>query len=147
MDLKSVKDLVKLAKKEGVAKIVYEENDKKIAVTLPSAHAAVSVQAPSQVVAPPVTSASSNSPKPVPSNLHEIKSPFVGTFYSSPSPGDPEYVKVGDKVAPGKVLCILEAMKIMNEIECDISGEVVEICKENESLVEYGEVLYRVKKS
>jgi acetyl-CoA carboxylase biotin carboxyl carrier protein len=79
------------------------------------------------------------------SNFHIIKSPFVGTFYSSPGPGKPVYAKVGDKVKAGQALCVLEAMKIMNEIDADINGEVVEICVENESLVEFGQPLFKIK--
>ena len=78
-------------------------------------------------------------------NYHVIKSPFVGTFYSSPAPDKPSFVNVGDKVSKGQTLCILEAMKIMNEIESDITGEIVEVCVENESLVEFGQELYKIK--
>jgi acetyl-CoA carboxylase biotin carboxyl carrier protein len=77
--------------------------------------------------------------------LREITSPFVGTFYSSPSPQKPVFVKVGDIIQAGKVLCIVEAMKVMNEIESDITGEIAEICVQNEDVVEYGQVLFRVK--
>jgi acetyl-CoA carboxylase biotin carboxyl carrier protein len=69
----------------------------------------------------------------------------VGTFYSSPSPETSPYVKKGDRVRKGQVLCIVEAMKIMNEIESEFSGEIVEICVENENYVEYGQVLFRIK--
>ena len=69
----------------------------------------------------------------------------MGTFYSSPGPGKSVYVKVGDKVKTGQALCVLEAMKIMNEIDADINGEVVEICVENESLVEFGQPLFKIK--
>jgi acetyl-CoA carboxylase biotin carboxyl carrier protein len=77
--------------------------------------------------------------------VHDITSPFVGTFYSQPAPGKPAYVKVGDKVSKGQTLCILEAMKIMNEIEADISGEVVELCVDNENLVEFGQPLFKIR--
>ena len=69
----------------------------------------------------------------------------MGTFYASPAPDKGAYVKVGDKVSKGQTLCILEAMKIMNEIESDANGEIVEICVENESLVEYGQTLFKVR--
>jgi len=77
--------------------------------------------------------------------LHVIKSPFVGTFYDCPSPGKPIYVKVGDKVKAGQPLCVLEAMKIMNEIDADVAGEILEICVETESLVEFGQPLFKIK--
>ena len=80
-----------------------------------------------------------------PSNLAEITAPIVGTFYESPSPDAPPFVKLGDKVETGKVLCIIEAMKLMNEIEAEQSGVVREILVKNEEPVEYGQVLFRIE--
>lgn len=82
--------------------------------------------------------------EPIPANLHVIKSPIVGTFYSAPSPGAEAFVHVGDQVASGQVLCIIEAMKLMNEIEADIAGEVMRIFVENGQPVEYGEPLFAI---
>jgi acetyl-CoA carboxylase biotin carboxyl carrier protein len=96
--------------------------------------------AKAEVVAPATASA------PV-SNLLEITAPIVGTFYSASSPDTPAFVKVGDKVEPGKVLCIIEAMKLMNEIEAEMSGTIAEILVKNEEPVEYGQVLFRVSPS
>lgn len=147
MSFGKLQEFIELAKKAGVTKLEYEKNDEKFAVSFvgeASAPAIVSHHSS------PVTSASSTPPstaaKPA-GNFKEITSPFVGTFYRSASPESDAYVKVGDTVAPGKVLCIVEAMKIMNEIESDISGEIVEICAENETYVEFGQVLFRVKPS
>jgi acetyl-CoA carboxylase biotin carboxyl carrier protein len=81
---------------------------------------------------------------PAPSPLKEIRSPMVGTFYSAPEPGADSYVRIGHRVAPGQTVCIIEAMKIMNEIEAEIGGVVREICVENAQPVEFGQVLYRV---
>lgn len=78
-------------------------------------------------------------------NSTEIKSPMVGTFYESSSPDSAPYVKVGDKVKKGDILCIVEAMKVMNEIEAEIEGEIIEILVSNESPVEYGQVLFKIK--
>lgn len=78
-------------------------------------------------------------------NLHKITSPMVGTFYSSPSPDSAPYIKVGDQVKSDSVVCIVEAMKLMNEIEAEIKGEIVEILVENGQLVEYGQELFIVK--
>ena len=78
-------------------------------------------------------------------NYKEVKSPMVGTFYSAPSPKDEPYVKVGDKVKKGDVLCVVEAMKLMNEIESEFDGEIVEICVKNEDMVEYGTTLFKIK--
>lgn len=78
-------------------------------------------------------------------NLKIVKSPIVGTFYEAASPDAPPFIKVGDKVKKGDTVCIVEAMKLMNEIECDFDGEVVEICVSNESPVEYNQPLFKVK--
>ncbi len=74
-----------------------------------------------------------------------VKSPMVGTFYSSNSPKEEDFVKVGDKVKKGQVLCIVEAMKLMNEIESEFDGEVIEVCVKNEDMVEYGTPLFKIK--
>ena len=84
---------------------------------------------------------------PAPSNLLEITSPMVGTFYRSPAPDAPSYVEVGGRVSLGDTLCIIEAMKLMNELECEISGTVAEICVESGQPVEFGQVLFRVDPS
>lgn len=79
-------------------------------------------------------------------NLHIVKSPMVGVFYSSPTPDSPSFVKPGDRVKKGDVLCILEAMKLMNEITSDVDGEVVEVLAENQSPIEYGQPLFRIRR-
>lgn len=78
-------------------------------------------------------------------NFKQITSPMVGTFYSKPSTTAEPFVKVGDKVKKGDVLCIIEAMKLMNEIESDVDGEIAEICYQDEDLVEYGSVLFKIR--
>jgi acetyl-CoA carboxylase biotin carboxyl carrier protein len=80
----------------------------------------------------------------VPSALKEIKSPMVGTFYASPEPGAEPYIRVGQRVTTGQTVCIVEAMKIMNEIEAELSGVIREVCVEDATPVEYGQVLFRV---
>ena len=80
-------------------------------------------------------------------NLHEVCSPMVGTFYRRPAVDAEVYVSVGDKIKKGNVLCIVEAMKLMNEIESDVSGEIVEVCLDDAQTVEYGEVLFKVRLS
>jgi acetyl-CoA carboxylase biotin carboxyl carrier protein len=79
-------------------------------------------------------------------NLHVIKSPMVGTFYRAPTPDAPPYVDVGDQIKKGDVVCIIEAMKIMNEIESDVKGEIVEVLTSNEGPVEYNQPLFKVRK-
>jgi acetyl-CoA carboxylase biotin carboxyl carrier protein len=107
-------------------------------ITLPAVQAA-SVPAASQSAAPAPTAESDEA------SLHIVKSPIVGTFYESPSPGTSAFVKVGDQVEQGQVLCIIEAMKLMNEIESDASGEIVKRFVQNGQPVEYGQQLFAVR--
>ncbi len=95
--------------------------------------------------AAPAPSGGAPAPAAAASNLVEIKSPMVGTFYRSPAPEAPSYVEVGTRVGKGQTLCILEAMKLMNELESDYSGVIREICVENAEPVEYGQVLFRIE--
>ena len=83
--------------------------------------------------------------EPAAENLEDVTSPMVGTFYSAPSPDDPPFVSAGDRVEKGQVLCILEAMKLMNELESEVTGVVREVCAENGDPVEYGQTLFRVE--
>lgn len=156
MDVKSLREIVKIARDHGVAELKVQGKDFKVKVSFVSGVAApqvVSTPSLIQPIAAPIHSApqapaASAAPAKAANSdagLHIVKSPFVGTFYNSPSPGKPVYVKVGDKVTVGQSLCILEAMKIMNEIEADKSGEIVEICCDNESLVEYGQPLFKIR--
>jgi acetyl-CoA carboxylase biotin carboxyl carrier protein len=104
----------------------------------------VAEQAPAEAPAAP---AAPETPKVAEAEeLIEIRSPMVGTFYRAPAPDADPYVEVGDDVTPGQVLCIIEAMKLMNEIESEHSGRIVEICVENGQPVEYNQVLFRLKK-
>jgi acetyl-CoA carboxylase biotin carboxyl carrier protein len=105
------------------------------------AMAAPQAAVPAAAVAPAAPTA--ESAKPV-STLLEVKSPMVGTFYAKPEPGANPYVSTGTLVTKGQILCIIEAMKIMNEIECEVSGTVVEVAVQDSSAVEYGQVLFRV---
>ena len=95
--------------------------------------------------AAPAPTAGSAAPPAIPDSWAEIKSPMVGTFYRSPSPEAPAYVEVGSKVSKGQTLCILEAMKLMNELEAEVAGVVREIAVDNGEPVEYGQVLFRIE--
>ncbi len=143
MSFGKLQEFIELAKKAGVTKLEYEKGEEKFAVSFAGEPVVASTMSHHAPAATPVA-ASAVAAKPA-GNLKEITSPFVGTFYRSASPDSDVYIKEGDSIAPGKVLCIVEAMKIMNEIESDISGEIVEICAENETYVEFGQVLFRVK--
>lgn len=147
MNLDNVKKFIDLAKSEGVSELKYEEKDLKISVNFSSGSQVVQhIPAATHAISSPNQKTDSTSTSQnVDEGLHIITSPFVGTYYSQAAPGKPSFVKVGDKVSKGQTLCILEAMKIMNEIESDINGEIVEICADNESLVEYGQPLFKVR--
>jgi len=146
MNLDTLKDIVKVAKEGGVAELKVESKDFKVSVSFVTTAAAPVVHHSAPVAHHPApTAGATASSKVQVVSGHLIKSPFVGTFYASPSPGKPAYVKVGDKVIVGQPLCILEAMKIMNEIDADINGEIVEILVDTESLVEFGQPLFRIK--
>jgi len=148
MNLDILKQIVKLAKDEGVSELKVDAKDYKVEVRFSTGFVAPVQQvvhtAPQVASAPVIVSVAPKSAA-TDAGLHVVKSPFVGTFYSSPGPGKPLYSKLGDKVKVGQALCVLEAMKIMNEIDSDINGEIVEICVENESLVEFDQPLFKIK--
>lgn len=153
MDFNLIKKLVKLLDSSEVTDLEIEENGTKIKV---AKKVRVSAQAAApQVIANPApqqTIQSDNSKdefkteeKEETGNLHEIRSPIVGTFYRAPAPDADSYVQIGDSVTAGSVLCIVEAMKLMNEIESDVDGKVVKILVENGKPVEYNQPLFLVQ--
>jgi len=157
MDLNYVKKLVKLLSESNVDEIEIEEGGNKVRLVKRSASAqaapmmAARVMQEMQSVPPPaptplhlVTSASAAAAPAV--QYHEIKSPIVGTFYRSPAPDAAPFVQVGSVIEPGTVLCIVEAMKLMNEIEADIAGKIVKVLVENGQPVEYDQTLFLVEK-
>lgn len=149
MDLKEIRTLIDLMKKNDLAVFKMERDDFKI--TLKTNHEGTPVlhayqPAPQAAPAAPVAADTpAAAAAPIPSNLKEIKSPMVGTFYSSPSPEAAAYAEPGKTISAESVVCIIEAMKVMNEIKAEISGTVVEICVENGKPVQFGQVLFRVK--
>ena len=133
---------------EGV-KISMKKNTKKeVVIERPEPPRTV-IEASAPMTVPVVSQKRENSlvnvEEKVEENYKIIKSPMVGTFYASSSPDKDPYVKVGDKVKKGQVVCIVEAMKLMNEIESEFDGEIVEICVNNQDMVEYGTPLFKVK--
>ncbi|MDE2654702.1 MAG: acetyl-CoA carboxylase biotin carboxyl carrier protein [Gemmatimonadetes bacterium] len=119
-----------------------------VAVPVPSALPAAAPPPPAEDAADPaarVEAAAGPASAEMPSaNLVDVTSPMVGTFYRAPSPEAPPYVEMGAAVAAGDVLCVIEAMKLMNELECEVSGRIVEICADNAEPVDYGQLLFRV---
>lgn len=149
MDLKEIRTLIDLMKKNGLAVFKMEREGFKI--TLKTADAESATQIITSAAPAPVMSAAAPvpaAPAPAPareSSLKEIKSPMVGTFYSSPSPDAAPFISVGQEVTADTVVCIVEAMKVMNEIKAEIAGTVAEVCAENGKPVQFGQALFRIK--
>lgn len=159
MDIKQIQELVKLVNKTNIGEITIEENGTKITIKQkkdPNQTIYTNAAAPSIQAAPlaPVSSApaatkekapAETAPEPKQDNLITIKSPMIGTFYRQAGPGKPLFVNVGDEIAPGKVVCIIEAMKLFNEIESEVKGKIVKILVDNASPVEYDQPLFLVE--
>lgn len=151
MDIRKVKKLIEMLEESSLAEIEINEGEESIRISrassvVPAAQApvmAAPAMAPAPAVAPAVEAAAAEKPE-VPAG-HAIKSPMVGTFYRASSPGAKPFVEVGDTVAVGDTLCIVEAMKMLNEIEADKAGVVKAIVKENGEPVEYGETLFVIE--
>lgn len=159
MDIKQIQELVKLINKTNIGEITIEEEGIKITVKQkkdPVQNIIAGVGAPAQApvaqpAAAPAISAPPPSQKPAAEpkaeNLVTIKSPMIGTFYRQAGPGKPIFVNVGDEVTPGKVVCIIEAMKLFNEIESEVKGKIVKVLVEDASPVEYDQPLFLVEPS
>jgi len=161
MNSKEIKELVEFLIEKDIAEFELERGDVKlrvkrgvethvvaapiatqIAAPMMSPVAAVAPVAAVPSAAPPQEAAPAAAPE---ENLHIVKSPIVGTYYEAPSPGSPPFSKVGDTVTAGQILCIVEAMKLMNEIESDVAGEIVKILVSNGQPVEYGQPLFAIR--
>lgn len=154
MDIALIKKIVKLVEESNISGLEIEENETKIKVTktlsVPVAAAAVpapvvSVAAAAPAAAPVAVKPEAAVKEEIKANVHEVHSPIVGTFYRSSSPDADPFVRVGDTVAAGQVLCIIEAMKLMNEIEADVSGKIVKILVDNGQPVEYNQPLFLIE--
>jgi len=153
IDLQEIKKLVELIERSPISDFELVEKDLRIRISKNGSspassqaiHAPVAIPMPvsaSPVAAPATLTA--QAPESSSLKIVDVKSPMVGTFYRAPAPDAEPYVRVGDMVEPGKVLCIVEAMKLMNELECEVKGRIVEILVENAQPVEFGQVLIRV---
>jgi acetyl-CoA carboxylase biotin carboxyl carrier protein len=152
IDLKQLKELMRSLKQFDISELEIEKDGERIKLcrTLEGTSHVLSAGAPSIMpsVAPAAVATSSVAPPAADDGSYFfITSPFVGTFYASKTPGAEPFVKVGSEIKPGQVLCIVEAMKLMNEIEAEAAGTVVEVLRENGKPVEFGELLFKVKKS
>ena len=151
MDIKQIQDLIRFVSKSGVNEVSIEQKDFKITIkTNETAPAAIHATLPAQTFAAhPVLPLQAPEPvaAPVPevTNYITVKSPMIGTFYRSAAPEKPLFVNVGDEISTGSVLCIIEAMKLFNEIESEVSGRIVKILVDNASPVEYDQPLFLVE--
>jgi acetyl-CoA carboxylase biotin carboxyl carrier protein len=157
MNQKELKELVEFLIEKDITEFELERGDVKVRIKRGTPEAAspapaeriiVHPAAPASHVqvpppAPPAPPAAE--PAPPPENLHMVRSPIVGTYYESPSPGSPPFVKPGDMVETGQIICIVEAMKLMNEIEADASGEIVKMLVANGQPIEYGQELFAIR--
>ncbi|MCE5327119.1 MAG: acetyl-CoA carboxylase biotin carboxyl carrier protein [Planctomycetaceae bacterium] len=151
MDIKQIKLLVHLMVENDLSELDIADGEAKVRLRRgPAGSVQMVPQAPMPMMTPQAASAaaatSAEAPKAAPAgNLIEIKSPMVGTFYAAPSPDSDPYIKIGAVVSDNSVACIIEAMKVMNEIKAECSGTITEICVKNAQPVEFGQVLFRVK--
>jgi acetyl-CoA carboxylase biotin carboxyl carrier protein len=151
MDLKDIKAIIDLMRKNGITEFELEKEDFKVklrrGLTVPAS--AEDVVTPTYVVAPnaaaPAQMVQAAAPAPVNTGEIEIKSPMIGTFYRAPSPEAPPYVEVGTEVNPETVVCIVEAMKVMNEIKAEVKGIITQVLLENGKPVEFGQPLFKVR--
>ena len=164
MNSKEIKELIEFLIEKDVTEFELERGDVKMRIKrghevhmvqapiAPIVAAPIATAAPmaAAVGAPPAATPAAAPPRAAPAapaeeGLHVVKSPIVGTYYEAPSPGAPPFIKPGDHVTAGQVLCIVEAMKLMNEIESDVAGEVVKLLVSNGQPVEYGQPLFSIR--
>ena len=154
MNQKELKELIEFLIEKDITEFELERGDVKVRIKR-GTEQVVSVVAPAAPYAPVLAAspaAATPSAPPVKeaapaaeAGVHMVKSPIVGTFYESPSPGSPPFVKPGDAVEVGQILCIVEAMKLMNEIESDVAGEIVKMLVDNGQPIEYGQELFAIR--
>lgn len=150
MDIRSIRKLIEIVEQSDVAEIEIKEGEHNIRIT--RSKEPVMMSAPAHVAyesapaaAPQQAAAPAEAPAPAAETGHTVPSPMVGTFYGSPSPDSGPFVSVGDQVSAGDTLCIIEAMKIMNPIEADVSGTVKKILVQNAEPVEFGQALFIIE--
>jgi acetyl-CoA carboxylase biotin carboxyl carrier protein len=160
MNLKELKELIEFLEEKNIAEFELERGDVKVRIRRagdpaaahahgePRFYAVPAAPVPAaEIGVVPVATAPAAPPAPpaAEEGLHMVKSPIVGTYYEAPSPGAPPFVKPGDQVEIGQVLCIVEAMKLLNEIECDVAGEIVKNLASNGQPIEYGQDLFVIR--
>ena len=146
MDIEEIRSLAKIMEESGLTGLEISDQNTKIKLEKRQA-APVYASAPPAGGVPAALQENSQcrQPEEAPQQYREIKCPMVGVFYAAPAPGNEPYVRVGSAVKKGDVICVIEAMKLLNEINCDQDGEIVEICAEDGSVVEYGQTLFKLR--
>lgn len=149
MDLKAIKQVVEMMKRSEISEFEIEEKDFKLRLSRKNGDTQI-IQAAAPVAAAPIAAAAPAAPATaaapaVEQGVSVVKSPMVGTFYTAASPESPVFTKVGAKVSADSIVCIIEAMKVMNEIQAELSGTITEVLVENGEAVEYGQPLFKVK--
>jgi len=145
MDIRKVKKLIELLDESGIAEIEIKEGEESVRISRYPANVpapAMLAPMPAPVAAAPAITAAPPAAAEPEEDGHCITTPMVGTYYSAPSPGSPDFVQIGDRVNEGDTLCIIEAMKMMNQIEADVSGTIKSIRVQNGEPVEYGQILF-----
>ena len=145
MDIRKIKKLIEIIEESDIAELEIKEGEESIRISRYSAAPAAVAYAPAPVAAAPAAAASAAVPAEEKITGHVVKSPMVGTFYRSASPGTKVFTEVGQSVQVGDTLCIIEAMKILNQIESDKSGTITKILVENAEPVEYGQPLFIIE--
>ena len=152
MNQKELKELIEFLIEKDIAEFELERGDVKVRIkrgalvaVAPAVHTMPMLALPATLPASPAAAQPAAASTFADDGLHIVKSPIVGTFYESPSPGSPAFVKPGDSIENGQVLCIIEAMKLMNEIEADVAGELVKQLVTNGQPVEYGQALFSIR--
>lgn len=149
MDLRDIKAIIDLMKKNAISEFELEKQDFKIRLKRGALTVVSTSEEPANIAYAPVSTPASQVALPVPTAAPtqelQIKAPMVGTFYRAPSPESPSYVEIGAEVNPETVVCIIEAMKVMNEIKAEVHGVITQVLMENGKPVEYGQPLFKVK--
>lgn len=143
MKIEEIRELAQIMKENGLGMLELQEDGTNLRMEAASAAAPAAPAAPASAASAAPVATQDGTPVDF-NNLKEVKSPMVGVFYQAPSPEADPYVRVGSKVKKGDVLCVIEAMKLLNEITADTDGEIVDVCVENGQLVEYGQVLFKI---
>jgi acetyl-CoA carboxylase biotin carboxyl carrier protein len=148
MDIRKVKKLIELLEESGISEIEIKEGEESVRISRHPAGAVHTIQAPlayAPAPAPAAAAPAAATGKTAVAPDHAVTAPMVGTFYSAPAPGAKAFVEIGSEVKPGDVLCIIEAMKMMNQIESDTAGRVVSILVKNGDPVEFGQALFVIE--